>query len=125
MTTGIDLATLLDDTVMFIRRYAGVTSEQADTIALWIAHSWTISEWRTTPYLFVTAADRECGKTRLGEEVVGMLVRKALKAATATPAALIRSLGDETTALIYDEIDGVWNGKTDDPAAPELKPVFC
>jgi hypothetical protein len=121
---GVVLASLLDETVEFIRRYAGITTEQADAIALLVAASWTISEWRTMPYLFITAADRECGKTRLGEEVIGMLVRRALKAATATPAALIRSLEDETTVLIYDEIDAVWGGKSDDPSAPELKTVF-
>jgi len=120
---GVDLARLLDDTAAFVRRYAGLTDEQVDTTALWVAHTWTIAEWRTTPYLFITAPDRECGKTRLGEEVLGMLVRRPLKAATATPAALIRSL-DEDTTLIYDEIDAIWVGRKDDPSAPELRTVF-
>jgi hypothetical protein len=74
------------------------------------------------PYLFVTAPDRECGKTRLGEEVIGMLVRRALRAATATPAALIRSLEDETTTLIYDEIDGVFSGRVKTPP-PQARPI--
>jgi hypothetical protein len=119
------LAEMLDETVSFIRRYVWLTGEQADAIALWVAHSWVMSEWRMTPYLFVTAPDRECGKTLLGEQVLGLLVRKPLRAATATPAALVRSLWDENTTLIHDEIDGVFTKRgNDDPAASELKTVF-
>jgi len=124
-STGVVLSDLLDEAVAFIRRHVGLTAEQADTIAVWVAHSWTISEWRTTPYLHITAPDLGCGKTLLGDDVVGMLVRKALRAATATPSALIRSIGNEDTTLIYDEIDGVFGkGKTEDPAATELRTVF-
>ena len=123
--TGVVLSAVLDEVVVFVRRYVGLTPEQADAIALWVAHAWVISEWRITPYLFVTAPDLGCGKTLLGEEVVGMLVRKALKAATATPSALIRSLGDEQTTLIYDEIDGVFaRGNREDDSASELRTVF-
>src|SRR4051794_12265914 len=119
--TGVVLSTVLDEVVVFVRRYVGLTPAQADTVALWVAHSWVITEWRVTPYLFVTAPDLGCGKTLLGEEVIGMLVRKSLKAATATPSALIRSLGNEQTTLIYDEIDGVFSkGKSDDATASEL-----
>lgn len=62
-------AQLLDDIAAFLARYVGATPEQIDTCALWILHVWTISEWRLTPYLWITSVAPECGKSRLGDDV--------------------------------------------------------
>jgi integrase len=60
-------AILLDDVVAFIRRYVVLTDVQADTLALWTAHTHAIDAAETTPYLAITSPEKRSGKTRLLE----------------------------------------------------------
>ena len=69
-------AILLDDVARFVRRFVVLTEAQADTLALWVAHTHAFEAAETTPYLAITSAEKRSGKTRL-LEVLELLVHVA------------------------------------------------
>jgi hypothetical protein len=105
-----ELAALLDTIEVFIRRFVIVDEAQATALALWVIHTWTIAAAHATPYLFVTSAEAECGKTRL-LEVLRELVRAALSTMNISDAALFRAIETRQPTLFFDEIDAVFNPK--------------
>jgi Protein of unknown function (DUF3631) len=78
---------------------------------LWAAHSWTIDAAQATPYLYVTSAEPECGKTRL-LEVLHELVREPLLTMNLSDAALFRAIEEYHPTLFFDEVDAVFNART-------------
>jgi hypothetical protein len=105
---GDGLADVLDDAELFVRRFVVVDESQATAIVLWIAHTWAIEAARVTPYLFVTSAELESGKTRL-LEVVADLVRAPLSTMNISDAALFRTIHTRTPTLLFDEVDSIFN----------------
>ncbi|MDO8614988.1 MAG: DUF3631 domain-containing protein [Dehalococcoidia bacterium] len=103
-----DLAALLDDVRVIIRRYVALADAQADALALWTAHTWALDAAESTPYLEVTSAEKRSGKTRLLETLVHVVAHPWLTGRT-TAAALVRKMGDGVTALI-DESDAAFKG---------------
>ncbi len=78
-------AQLLDDLVIFMRRFVVMTPVQADAIALWVAHTHMIDSADATPYVAITSAEKRSGKTLL-LEVLELLVNAPLVTANiATP----------------------------------------
>src|SRR5262249_3507154 len=62
------LAGLLDAVSEALRRYVTFPMrEQADAIALWVAHTWAFAAAEFTPYLAVTAPSKRSGKSRVLE----------------------------------------------------------
>jgi len=60
-------ADLLGELVQFVRRFVVLDDEQCDAIALWVLHTHCFAAARRTPYLAITSAEAESGKTRLLE----------------------------------------------------------
>jgi len=56
---------VLDSITAFIRRFVSLSETQGTVIALWVAHTHALEAADTTPYLSVTSAEKQCGKTRL------------------------------------------------------------
>ena len=104
-------ALLLDDVRAFVRRFVALTDAQADTIALWIAHSHVFEAFYCTPYLEITSAEKRSGKTRL-LEAIELLVREPLPTANITDAALFRAIDDKRPTLLVDEVDAVFGKKS-------------
>jgi hypothetical protein len=105
-----ELAILLEDTAVFVRRFVVSSRSVEDTCSLWVAHTYVMPAVYTTPYLHIVAPGEECGKSRLGEEVLGALVKSPLVTANASPAVIFRSLGtDDPRVLIMDEIDTLFS----------------
>lgn len=104
-------ATLLHDTAGFIRRYVVCTEAQADTLALWCAHTHAIAAADCTPYMWVSSKEKRSGKTRL-LEVVELVCRNPLRTADITEAALFHAISDASnpTTLLLDEVDTVFRG---------------
>lgn len=112
-----DRAQLLDETAAFIRRFVVITQEQADVLALWVAHTHAIVAAECTPYLRVSSSEPRCGKTRL-LEVVELLVRNPVRTADATEAAIFHLVSDQRnpTTLLLDEVDTIFGkGKQREP----------
>jgi hypothetical protein len=60
-----ELSDLLDSIVAVLRRYVVFPlEEQAEVIALWVAHTWGLAAFEYTPYLHVFSAETACGKSR-------------------------------------------------------------
>jgi Protein of unknown function (DUF3631) len=111
-----DGAALLDAIESYVTGYVRFANpHQGIAVALWVAHSWVFSAAETTPYLLVTAPERQSGKTRLAE-VVKPLVRNGVMAADATGPTLFRVIKERRATLLLDEIDMLFSGKLDDRA---------
>src|SRR5262249_8712087 len=102
----------LDSIVAVLRRYVVFPlEEQAEVIALWVAHTWTFCAFDYTPYLFVFAAAKRSGKSRV-LEVLELLARNAKKTESGSSAALMRIIDDKRPpAFLLDEVDKLYTGK--------------
>jgi hypothetical protein len=101
---------VLGDVVHFVRRFVVVSAEQADTLALWAAHTHGITAFDTTPYLAIVSPEKRSGKTRL-LEVLELLVHEGLPTANTSDAALFRSISQLTPTVLLDEVDAVFKSR--------------
>jgi hypothetical protein len=92
-----------------VRRFVVLPPEQADAVALWVAHTHVVECFRITPYLNPQSATKQSGKTRL-LEVTRPLVARPVDTDGMTPAALIRTVDKERPTLLLDESDASFNG---------------
>ena len=74
-------ALLLDDVRAFVRRFVALTDAQADTIALWIAHSHVFEAFYCTPYLEITSAEKRAAAKHGSLRRSSLLVREPLPTA--------------------------------------------
>jgi hypothetical protein len=108
---SVDGAKLLDEIAEFLRRFVVVTKEQAAVLAVYVLHTHAIEAAETTPYLAVTSAAMQSGKTRLGIEVLGPLVANPLPTLNASVSALFRSIDERLHTVLFDEVDAIFKGK--------------
>jgi Protein of unknown function (DUF3631) len=93
----------------FVRRYVVVDDDQAAAIATWVAHTHAFAAAVATPYLSITSAEMESGKTRL-LEVLRPLVANPWFTGRTTAAALTRKIAKASPTLLLDEFDATKNG---------------
>jgi len=114
--TGINGALLLDEVETFLARFVAYPSV-AGRIAhvLWIAHTWLMPRWDSTPRIAFLSPEPGSGKSRC-LEVTEPLVPRAVHAVNTSPAYLFRKVSDEagTPTILYDEIDTVFGPKAKD-----------
>ena len=109
-------AALLDDVEAFLARFVVYPTDAARIAhALWIAHTWFMDAWDSTPRIAFLSPEPGSGKSR-ALEVTEPLVPRALHAVNTTPAALFRKVSDEAgpPTILYDEIDTVFGPKAKD-----------
>ena len=119
--TGWDLPSpgggdLLDDLEAFVSRFVVYPSEAARTAhILWIAHTWFMDAWESTPRIAFLSPEPGSGKSR-ALEVTEPLVPRPVHAVNTTPAYLFRKVSDEAgpPTILYDEIDTVFGPKAKD-----------
>ena len=110
LAAGGQLADVFTDVSNYIRRYVVLTDPQADTVTLWVAHTWAFEAADCTPYLQITSATKRAGKTRLLEVLEPVVARPWLTGRT-SPAALMRRVdGAECPTLLLDESDAAFGG---------------
>jgi hypothetical protein len=111
---SVNLATLLEDACDYVRRYVIFTGEaQPVVVALWAAHAWAIDAFDYTPYLRVTAPDKQCGKSRL-LDCLEQITPKAWRAISPSEAVLYHKIDVDKPTLLLDETDTLFaNGKDD------------
>jgi len=105
-----DGAAALDDTRAFIQWFVAASEAQARVIALWVAHTYTFSAADCTPYLEISSAEKQSGKTRL-LEVLETLVAKPWLTGRVTAAVLYRKIHAEQPTLLLDESDAAFKGE--------------
>jgi putative DNA primase/helicase len=97
-------AELLDELARAIRQYVVLDAHEADAIALWVLGVHAFDAWTIFPRLFVTAPERQCGKSTL-LDVLSPLVPRAQTADSITAAALFRTIEAARPTLLLDEAD--------------------
>lgn len=102
-----DLARVLDEVTRYIRRYVVVSDPQARACTLWGAHCHVFGAAEATPYLHVTSAVKQCGKTRLFE-VLEPIVPAPWLTGRVSAAVLTQKVDCETPTLLLDESDAVF-----------------
>ena len=109
-TQAVDTGAMLDDLFAFVRRFVSLSPSQARVVVLWIAHTHAIDAADATPYLAITSAEKQSGKTRL-LEVGELLVAGAWLTGKVSAAVLIRKIDSEQPALLLDESDAAFAGE--------------
>lgn len=111
---ALGTAEALDLVHEFISDYVVLPGPAAyDAVTLWVLHTWAFGAAECTPRLFITAAVKASGKSRVGA-VLEEVCRNAKKVTQPTAAYVKRYLEGRT--LLLDEIDTIWTGKGEDNA---------
>jgi hypothetical protein len=97
-------ATLLAGLAVAIRRHVVLGTAEAEAVALWVIAAHAFDAWRIFPRVFVTAPEKQCGKTTL-MDVLWFLVPKPLKAGSVTAATIFRVIELARPTLLLDEAD--------------------
>lgn len=109
-------AQVLNEVSEFLARFVVYPSEH-ERIAhtLWIAHTWLMDCWDSTPRIAFLSPEPGSGKSR-ALEVTEPLVPRPVHAVNTTPAYLFRKVSDEDgpPTILYDEIDTVFGPKAKD-----------
>ncbi len=92
-----------------VRRYIALAAAEADVIALWIVHTHCFEAAQSTPYLAITSAEKQCGKSRL-LEFLELLVANPWLTGSVSAAVLYRTIDDLHPTLLLDESDATFNG---------------
>lgn len=111
-----DGAELLDDVRAFLVRFVAYPSKHALTAhTLWIAHTWLMESWESTPRIAFLSPEPGSGKSR-ALEVTEPLVPRPVHAVNTSPAYLFRKVSDEAgpPTILYDEIDTVFGPRAKD-----------
>lgn len=113
LETKTALDQLLGDVERFIRLYVVFPDEhQPVAVTLWVAHTYCWQAADTTPYLAITAPEKQSGKTRL-LEVLERLVNSPMQTANISEAAAYRVIENDSPTLLFDEVDAVFGGKSE------------
>ena len=105
----VELGRLLDQLIVFTRQYVDMNDHQAVAQALWVCHTWAFGAAECTPYLSITSAEKQSGKTR-NLEVLNLLVHRPWLTGRATAAVLVRKVAKQTPTLLLDESDAAFKG---------------
>jgi hypothetical protein len=96
----------------FVRRFVAFTlPAQVVAVVLWIMHAHAIAAAETTARIAIQSAEKQSGKTRL-LEVIELVVPEPLPVANISPAAMFRVIADGPVTLLIDEVDAVFNPKS-------------
>jgi hypothetical protein len=98
---------VLDSVTAFIRRFVFLSESQARVAAVWVVHTHCFASATSTPYLAVTSAEKESGKTRL-LEVFKFLVANPWFTGSVSPAVLSRKVDADHPTLLLDESDAAF-----------------
>ena len=107
-------AAVLDSLKAKIEHYASLPEGGAEAVALWALYTWVFRAFAVSPYLMVTAPEREAGKTRV-TEVVSWMVRRAKPASDASAAALYRIIERDGPTILFDEAQHFLKRRPEDP----------
>jgi hypothetical protein len=104
-----ETAELLETCCQWIQRFIVVSGDQKAILAAWILHTWTFEAGDITPYLHITAPERECGKSDL-MRAVAVVSACPVRSGGMTAAALVRCIDAKKPTIFLDEMDAQFRG---------------
>ena len=110
----VDGAELLDELKAKVEHYASLPEGGAEAVALWALYTWVFRAFAVSPYLMVTAPEREAGKTRV-TELLSWMVWRAKPASDASAAALYRIIERDGPTILFDEAQHFLKRRPEDP----------
>jgi hypothetical protein len=103
-------ASLLFELRDLVKRYVVLPDLAAETLALWVVHTYAFTLREITTYIGVVSPEKRCGKTTL-LELLGNLAHETIAAANISPSALFRVIEQKQPTLIIDEADTFLHGR--------------
>ncbi|MEQ1824082.1 MAG: DUF3631 domain-containing protein [Fimbriimonadaceae bacterium] len=106
------LAEALSAVEAFLSRFVVLPSvHDGVAITLWTAHTYCVDQADTSPYLSVSSAEKQCGKTRL-LDVLEVLVHNPWRIVSVSEAVVFRKIDKDKPTLMLDEVDTVFGPNT-------------
>lgn len=107
---AVDGARLLDKVAAYIRRFVSLSDSQTRVAAAFVVHTHTFDAADSTPYLAITSAEKQSGKSRL-LEVLELVTANPWLTGKVTTAVLYRKIDAEQPTLLLDESDAAFAGE--------------
>lgn len=109
------LADYLEAVRAFLTRYVAFPSEHEPTaLALWVAHTFEVEQFETSPILAVTSIEMRSGKTRT-LDCLELLVPNPFRVVTPSEAVVYTVLGQRPRrTMLLDEADAIFGPRTAD-----------
>ena len=119
----VDGAALLDALVTRLEHYVSLPKGGAVAVAVWALYTWTFRAFSVSPYLMVTAPERESGKSRV-TELLSWMVQRDKPVSDASAATIYRGVDRDGPTLLFDEAQDYLNRRPDDPIRGMLRSGF-
>ena len=120
----VDGAELLGQLATALTRYVVLPSaEAADAVVCWIAASHGQAAWEHATRLVIKSPEKRCGKSRL-MDVIEATCGQPMITVNISPAALVRSIGDDPPTLLLDEADTVFGRKAGADQHEDLRGIL-
>lgn len=103
------LSELLEGTEQTLRRYVAMSDPQFTVLSLWTLHTHALEAADATPYIAISSAEKQSGKSRLFE-VLELLVARPWMTGRVTVAVLARKIDRAKPTLLLDESDAAFGG---------------
>jgi hypothetical protein len=108
-TEPVDGRLLLNELEEIVRRHVVLPKWAAETVALWILHTYGFELRDVSTYLGVESPEKRCGKTTL-LSVLSELANRAVALANISSPAVYRSIEEKRPTLLIDEADTFLQG---------------
>jgi hypothetical protein len=105
-------AELLDGLSRELRRFVVFPTWAAETLALWILHTYAFRLREVTTYIGIESPEKECGKSTL-LTVLSHFVDRAALSSNISSSAFFRAIEELEPTLLIDEADTNLRGKDD------------
>jgi len=100
---------LLDDIARWVSRFVILPPWAADTVALWVLHTYAFKLRDVCAYLGIESAVKRCGKTTL-LTVLSEVANRVVVSSNISPAAFFRVIEEKQPTLLIDEADTLLPG---------------
>jgi putative DNA primase/helicase len=105
----VDLGLLLNDLVRTLARFVVLPNWAAETLALWIVHTFAFQLREVTTYIGIESPEHRCGKSTL-LTVLSELSNRSVVASNVSSPALFRVIEELRPTLLIDEVDTFLGG---------------
>src|SRR5258708_7629337 len=105
----VDAKTLLALLVQLLKRFVVLPKWAAETLALWVVHTYAFHLRDVTTYIGIESPEKRCGKTTL-LSLLHELAHRAVASSNISPPAFFRVIEDLSPTLLIDEVDTFLKG---------------